>query len=493
MSKKDQTTKNSKVKVELAKLLEEKEKRLRYNFISTVFPSQGPYRRELYPKHIAWMNAGSKHSQRAVIAANRTGKTMMGAYEMACHLTGLYPDWWKGRKFTHPVKAWAASKSNQVTKEVVQQALLGDIFDFGSGMIPKDKIVKTTKKPGVADAIESVWVSHVSGHMSELVFKSYDQGRETFQGTKKQVIWLDEEPSDYGIFSECLTRTAGDTGDEGIIYCTFTPLFGLSDVVLSFLPEGKLPPGNVDPLSPHKYVMQIEWDEVPHLSKEWKEEALKSYSDLERAARSKGLPQLGSGAIYPYPEDELIVDPFQIPIWWPRAYGLDVGWKTTACIWGAMDPNTKQVYLYSEHYLGQALPAIHASAIKERGEWIWGAVDPRADSRSQVDGSRLLDLYEKENLLIVPADNSVEAGLSRCGQMIAAGQLKVFSTLRNFLAEYRVYRRDEKGKIVKKNDHLMDAFRYFVMTGMEYMECMPDPDAVEFAEVSRGRNDVTGY
>jgi phage terminase large subunit-like protein len=51
------------------------------------------------------------------------------------------------------------------------------------------------------------------------------------------VIWLDEEP-DLDVYSECLLRTM-TTG--GLVMCTFTPMLGLSEVVMSFLPEGRMP------------------------------------------------------------------------------------------------------------------------------------------------------------------------------------------------------------------------------------------------------------
>ena len=148
-------SKTEEAKLELAALLEEKKKRLQYNKIETIFPDNGPYRRELYPKHIKFMAAGSKYRQRAIIAANRTGKTLMGAYEMACHLTGRYPDWWEGKRFEDPISAWAASIRNSDTKDIIQKELLGSAIDFGSGMIPKECIIKTVRKPGVADAIET--------------------------------------------------------------------------------------------------------------------------------------------------------------------------------------------------------------------------------------------------------------------------------------------------------------------------------------------------
>ena len=476
-------------KKELLELLEAKEKELQYNKITALFPDEGPYRRELYPKHIAFMNAGRYFKQRAFIAANRVGKSICGGTEMTFHLTGEYPEWWEGRVFNNPIEAWTAGKTAQAVKEVQQKILLGSIEDIGSGLIPKDKIIKITKKPGVADAVEAVYVRHTSGGISELIFKAYDQKRDAFQGTKKQFIWLDEEPRDPGIYSECLTRTM-DAHAPGAIICTFTPLFGLSDVVMDFLPEGRFPH---DCINGHKYVTQVTWDEVPHLSETEKQELLDTYSKHEREARTKGIPSLGSGAIYPYVEDSLAVEPFPIPPWWSRAYGLDTGWKKTAAVWGALNPDDGVFYIYSEHYAGEVHPAIHANAIKARGRWMWGAAD--AQGVNQSDGRKIFDMYEDEGLNLIKAEKKDrEGGILKVGQMFEAGKLKIFTTCRNLLAERRVYRRDERGKIIEKHDHALDALRYLCTTGIDYLELPPD-DEVDLGDFldDMPRDEFTGY
>ena len=137
--------------------------------------------------------------------------------------------------------------------------------------------------------------------------------------------------------------------------------------------------------------MTATWDDVPHLSADAKEALLAGIPPYQRDARTKGIPQLGSGAIYPVPEADVLVAPFEIPAYWPRSYGLDVGWNRTAAVWRAKDPETGVRYLYSEHYRGQAEPVIHATSIKSRGEWIPGVIDPAARGRSQVDGRKLID------------------------------------------------------------------------------------------------------
>lgn len=223
-----------------------------------------------------------------------------------------------------------------------------------------------------------------------------------------------------------------------------------------------------------KLVVGATWDDVPHLTAQQKEELWASIPPFQRDARSKGIPQLGSGAIYPVPETEITVDPFQIPVFWPRGYGLDVGWNRTAAIWGAHDRETDIVYLYSEHYRGQVEPTVHAEAIKARGKWMNGVIDPASRGRGQADGQQLMQNYIDLGLLLSKAENGVDAGLFDVWQRLSTGRLKVFKTLQNWLAEYRLYRRDEKGAVVKKDDHAMDATRYFIVSGLSVVTCAPD-------------------
>jgi hypothetical protein len=222
-----------------------------------------------------------------------------------------------------------------------------------------------------------------------------------------------------------------------------------------------------------RYLVQAGWDDVPHLDADTKRELLASTLPHLRDARSKGVPSLGAGAIYPVAESEVMVEPFPIPAYWPRAYGQDVGWNRTAAIWGAVDRNTDTVYLYAEHYRGQAEPSVHADAVKARGVWIPGVIDPASRGRAQKDGEQLLALYQGLGLHLTIADNSVEAGLYDVWQRLSTGRLKVFRTCLNWWAEYRLYRRDEKGRIVKANDHLMDATRYLIRSGLAVASVEP--------------------
>lgn len=216
-----------------------------------------------------------------------------------------------------------------------------------------------------------------------------------------------------------------------------------------------------------KYLVQAGWDHVPHLSESAKAELLAGTLPHLREARSEGKPSIGSGAIYPYDIERLLIDPFPIPNFYRRAYGLDVGWNRTAALWGALDADTDVLYLHAEHYLGREQPATHAAAIKARGEWIPGVIDPASRGRSQKDGEQLIKEYRTAGLKVTPANNAVEAGLEAVWMRMTTGRLRIFRSCLNLIDEMKLYRRDENGHIVKKRDHLMDAMRYLVLSGLK--------------------------
>jgi phage terminase large subunit-like protein len=448
------------------------------NRIRQYYPDEGPLRRDLYPKHMEFFRAGAEHRERLFIAGNRVGKTEgVSAYEMSCHLTGLYPPWWQGKRFSRAINAWAAGDTNQTVRDILQAKLLGrlsrdqktkpgEAIGLGTGMIPRQFIRDTRPKSGMPNAVECVWVRHASGGISTLVFKSYEQGRKAFQGTEQDVIALDEEPPP-DVYFECLTRTmrTGAFGG-GMIILTFTPLNGWTDVVADYLDEDRRVTAN-------RYYVQAGWDDAPHISQAEKEDMIRRYPDHQRDARTKGIPQLGVGAIYQIPESELAEKPFELPRHFPRVYALDPSWNRTAALWGALDPDSGTIHLYDEHYYAHMDASENARAIRERGTWIPGVIDPAARGRSQVDGQQLLENYLDLGLDLLPAINTREAGIQIVRDWMLAGKLKVFSSCTNWFKEFRLYRRDDKGQIVKKDDHLMDCTRYLMVSGRDRMRTPP--------------------
>ena len=473
---------SSETQEELLAIYAELERRLRSNKMDTVFLDDGPLRRDLYGKVMEFFEAGAKYKLRLYMAANRVGKTFGAAYEIACHLTGNYPEWWTGKRFQFSNNWWVCGVDSRLVQQELQTALLGRIGEFGTGFIPEDSLdfdsLKDAKKADTP--INTFRVMHKSGTYSGVSFKSYESGREAFQSAKVN-IWLDEEPP-LSIFTECMLRTMDTgTGDRPILMMTFTPLKGLSATVMSFLEGDTFSEGEVlnkDLKPTGKYVVRCGWDDVPHLTEEDKALLIESIPPWARDARTKGIPQMGSGVIYPIAWEQISFPRFEIPEHWKRYAGMDVGNKT-ACIWLAIDPSTGVSYAYHEYYREGELPAVHAASIALPGSWIPIAIDHAAHGRSQIDGENLFDLYKGFGLVLHNANKAVESGLYTVWELLASNRVKVFSDLQRFKKEYLIYQKDEKGRVVKTDDHIMDCFRYAIMTGRDLavnkQEATPTP------------------
>ncbi|MEM8991892.1 MAG: hypothetical protein AAGD08_15930, partial [Pseudomonadota bacterium] len=224
------------------------------------------------------------------------------------------------------------------------------------------------------------------------------------------------------------------------------------------------------------------------------------YMPHERDARSKGIPSMGAGAIYPLEWDRISVAPFEIPRHWPRCYSLDPGWKATAVTWHAWDPTDGVQYVYAEYKKGHLEPHHHARVIKARGKWMCGVVDPAAEGTSPNDGKKIINLYRKEGLLLSHADNAVESGIYEVWAGLEEGSLRYFEHLTLCKSEHEKYRRIEAGSekrgtksvIVKKDDHLMDTVRYARVSGRAVAKVEPAREMVMPASSAVG-DGLTGY
>ena len=410
----------------------------------------------------------SNATQRLLMAGNRVGKSLSGAMEMAIHLTGKYPDWWEGRKFGRPIRAWAGGVSNETTRDVCQKELVGQPDDpsaKGTGSVPLDDIGETVRKAGVPNAMNSLVVRHITGGWSRLGFKAYEMGREKWMGEQVDVIWLDEEPP-ASIYSQALTRTA-DKG--GSVYMTFTPEQGMTQIIAQFIND----------IKKGQEMIQAGWDDAPHMTKLVRDQILQALPPHERKMREKGIPQLGSGLVFPIVEEEILCDPIEIPTHWPRLCGIDFGWDhPTACVWIAWDRDVDTVYVYDSYSMRQETVPVHASAINARGKWIpviWPQDGRQADKGS---GKNLTEQYKKEGVNMChdwftnppqqgmkdgTGGNSVEAGIMEMMTRMQTKRLKIFKNQSKMLEELRMYHRKD-GKIVPINDDLISAMRYCIMS-----------------------------
>tara|TARA_R100000541_G_scaffold37992_1_gene45788 strand:+ start:448 stop:1914 length:1467 start_codon:yes stop_codon:yes gene_type:complete len=445
-------------KEKLLLLMQERDERKLYNQLAQWEP---------YGWQEKLSNATDEANQCLAMAGNRVGKTYTGARITACHLTGIYPDWWTGHRFTKPITAWAAGASTATTRDILQRELLGDPVNInlrGSGSIPRDCVVDVVRKPQIPNAVESIVVKFhdQSGkHIGESVvsFKSYEMGEEKFMGSSLDWIWLDEQPAQ-NIYTQCLTRTLDK---KGFVMMTFTPESGMTPVIRQFMTDRKK----------GQYLVQAGWDEAPHLDEDAKEQILAQYLPNEREMRTKGKPVFGRGMVFPYGVDKLVVDDFPIPTHWKRICGIDFGFDhPTAIVWGAINPENGCFYIVDEYRQSRQTATQHAIAIKARPvepPIAW----PHDGNRTFDGGDSMAQQYRQEGVNFLPehftnppdisqtkGDIKIAAGITAISQAMEKNLFKVFKSCYYWQEEYGGYHFGENGKIVDKADDLMSATRY---------------------------------
>lgn len=417
-----------------------------------------------YAKQLEFIDSTRTHRETLFAAGNQLGKSLCAANALAIILTGEYPDWWTGKRWDRPIACWVGGVTAESTRDAMQRLLMGRPGSYGTGAIPADRIDGFTSARGVADALDTILVKHKSGGKSSLTFKAYKDGREKWQAETLDLVAFDEEPP-LDIYTEGLTRTNA-TG--GIVWLTFTPLLGMSEVVSRFFEEE----------NPDRNIVTMTIYDVDHYSDEERERIIRSYPAHERDARAKGIPTLGSGRVFPVTEESIKVEAFPLPKHWPRICGVDFGYDhNAAAAWLAWDRDTDTLYLYDVFVMKGTTPMIQAPSIIAKGKWIPVAWPHDGLQHDKGSGVQLAEQYRAAgvNMLAEKATHApamgqkegeggfgLEAGISEMLERMETGRWKVFDHLNDWFAEFRQYHRKD-GQIVKKKDDAISASRYAMM------------------------------
>lgn len=441
-----------------------------------------------YKKQILFHNEGAEYSQRTLGAGNQLGKTFCGSMEASFHSTGIYPDWWEGARFAKPTVGWVCGVSGEVIRDTTQKLLVGRIQDqgrMGTGSIPESKIQGVVRAMGIPGLLDHIKIAHVSGGTSLIFFKSYEKGREKFQGETIDWVWYDEEPPE-DIYTEGLTRT--NNGQNGqFAWLTFTPLKGMTNVVAKFYQ---------DPSPAQSLTMMTIWD-VDHYTDKEKQSIVDSYPAHEREARSKGVPVLGSGRIYPISEERITCTPFKIPKYWPLIKGIDFGFDHPSSVTSlAYDPDNDIIYVFNAEKARGLTASEFSIIINGRNGWIPVSWPHDGLQHDKGSGKQLAEQYRECDVNMLEhratfenGSNNVEPGLSELLDRMRTGRFKVFANLEPWLEEFRLYHR-KAGKIVKERDDIMDSTRYAYMMLRHGMTITENEFDGEYEDLN---DQATGY
>ncbi len=430
-----------------------------------------------YKKQLEFFEMGATKRERLYQAGNQLfGKTTAGAVEAAYHLTGLYPSWWKGFRFTRPVKGWAVGESGVWTRDQAQSRLCGDhsiAFNsdapgWGTGFIPRDCLLGRTLAHGVQNGFDTISVRHVSGGTSYCGFRSYEQGRAKVQGASLDFVWPDEEPP-LDIYGELLARIAYT---KGIVFVTFTPLSGFGRVAPRFWQDDSL-----DAIR-DRGVVKAGIRDIEGKTAEEVASIIAGYEPHERDARVNGDIMMGEGAVWEGVSKDMITIPAgklsEIPLHWRKLWAIDFGiGHPFAAVLLAHDPDTDIIYVLFEIRVKDALPLHHTTMMRAT------AADPPVSwphdgtHREKSNGEELYKFYQtrgntpglnmRNTHATLPSGGySTEAGIMDVLARMRDGRLLVWDTCTRWLEEFSSYHR-KGGLIVKLNDDLMSATRIGVI------------------------------
>ena len=406
-----------------------------------------------YTKQKSFHAAGLESRERLLMAGNQLGKTLCAGMEVSFHVTGIYPEWWVGKRFPGPTLWWVANTNNETTRDNPQRVLFGEVGDWGTGTIPASKISKKpTMSRGFADLIDTAFIEHITGGNSVIQFKAYDQGRKKFQGrTLTGGLWLDEEPPQ-DVYTECLARISAT---DGIILCTMTPLLGMSDVVSYFFPS---------PNTPDRSLTMFEIADVRHLDDDQKAKVVAAYPPHERDARARGYPMLGEGKVFSIPQTAFECERFAIPEHFKVMGGIDFGYgdHPFAAVKIAIDPESDIIYVTNAHRDIDPKPPMHVAALKSWGEDViyhW----PHDGMRQWGDSGPIIEVYKtaglkawRQHATFKEGGYSPEAAVTVTLSRMQTGRFKIFMDLDDLFTEISMYHRKD-GKLVQRKDDLISA------------------------------------
>lgn len=416
-------------------------------------------------------------------AGNQIGKTHAAGAQFTMDGLAMYPDWYEGRRFLTPPKierpfewlGWYACTTSDKVRDGLQLKLLGPIErtgGMGSGLIPLDNIVgRPSMSRGISNFVDSVNLRRETGGTAVIRGKTYQQGREVFQGESVDEIVLDEDISrdDFSIYGECLARMITT---DGRIIISMTPLLGPSPLRKRF----KLREGDTAEVLMGIYDCAV--SKGGHIPDERIPIIIASYPENERDCRAFGMDMQGEGAVFTIPVDRIksSLDPATIPAYWPWIWGVDFshgGMSNAshpfAAVLGAWDRDNDVVYIVDGFKMQKALPINHVERMKQHPGWQAPVAWPHDGGIHTALGITIAQTYKKHGLNMMPKcatwpDGGFDfyAGIAAMENRFASGRLMVARHLTDFFDEYLGYH-SEAGLIHKVDDDLMSATRQLLM------------------------------
>ncbi len=433
----------------------------------TLYSIEKEERRREFNDKLALYNTGEKVHEKQMIfhrcakrnrwvfGGNRSGKTECGAVEAVWWARGIHPY----RQNRKDVAGWVVSLSYEVQRDVAQSKFLSYVNPDWIEDIVMQSGKKASAQYGIIDYI---LIKNVFGGTSKISFKSCDQGREKFQGTSLDFVWFDEEPPK-DIYDECRMRVIDRLGE---IWGTMTPLKGLTwvydEIYLNSAQDEEV------------WHEHVEWADNPFLDSE-EISNLSGHMDEETlSSRRYGRFSEAEGIVYKeFDPSAHVIAPFDVPFEWQDNISIDPGLNNPlACLFFAVDYDGN-VFVVAESYMAGKDIDWHADAIHKlaydlgwhrdsRGR-LRALIDSAADQRTLASQRSVSELFYDRGIVVnTKVDKNLFSGIAKVKSYFAEGKLKIFSCCVNLIRELKSYWWSKGDRPLKKDDHALDALRYYI-------------------------------
>ena len=300
-------------------------------------------------------------------------------------------------------------------------------------------------------------------------FMSNDQDLDKFGGAALHRVHYDEEPRQ-DIRKESLARLIDYGGDEVF---TMTPLMGMSwmyDDVWTPFNEGRLT---------NCTVVLVDMDDNPHLDERTKNRVLAEYSDEERQARKSGLFVHFAGLVYPefVPETHVRPSLTSLPDGVEVFGGIDPGIRHMAAVVFCYLDSEDNLVVFDElalqgNTISEVCKEIELKKLRWSCEPRWWVIDPASRNKNNQTGRSDQMEFADHGIFTSPGQNAVRPGINKVKERLRAGKLILTADCPELISEFKKYRwsspkrseNDAKEAPVKRDDHLLDALRYVVMS-----------------------------
>lgn len=465
------------------KMLTETEYRQKYRRIDFYQPNE---------KQREFHNLGNKEVM--LRAGNQNGKTHAAGAQMAMDALAMYPDWYEGRRFLKAPKieravefmGWVACSTSVKVRDGIQTKLLGPIGDqggMGTGMIPLDNIVgRPIMARGIGLFVDSFSLLRETGGKAVIRQKTYEMGREAYQGEPVDECLIDEDISrtDGSIYGEVLARLITT---DGRIICSMTPMLGMSPLRKRF--KQRLGSDMAE-------VLMTIWDAAVskggHIPDEGIQQKIDDMPDNERETRAFGADMAGEGAVFNIPMDRIkhSRDPSVVPPYWPWGWGTDFSHgglsesaHPFAAVLGAWDRDNDIIYIFHTVRLRKALPINHVEAMRAHPCFQAPVCWPHDGTNHTAAGITIAATYKRLGLNMLSKHTTFPdggydfyAGVAEMEGRFASGRLMIAQHLTEYFDEYLGYHYDG-GEVNKVDDDLLSATRQLVM-GRRHMKPMSE-------------------